>query len=346
MFQVEFNKRANKVTVKTFFSSAAWDLDKILFQLLKPSESTSLLAGFARISFKNRFLVAFRYCDDFKFNVILATRFENLASALMREIETFFQGSNEHDARDPREPVFGEIQAPGTDIWLSNCDRDVFGRKISPRIKARVYRLRKWQRHIRISDAMERNFTFALSELDRMASALSLPKNLRETASKIYRNAVKNHLIRGRSIEGVAAASIYASCRLCKIPRTLQEIAEVARVDKNEIERCYRFISHKLALNAGPTSPVEYISRFASGLKLSGKCQSTARHILQVASKKGLTSGRGPTGVAAAALYLASVLEKERRTQRDIAKIAQVTEVTVRNRFKELISKLNINIAD
>ncbi len=243
-------------------------------------------------------------------------------------------------------PLTFTIHDKGLSTIIDFRDRDVFGRKISPRIKAQVYRLRKWQRRIRVSDAMERNLTFALSELDRMASALSLPKNLRETASKIYRNAVKNHLIRGRSIEGVAAASIYASCRLCKIPRTLQEIADVARVDKKEIGRCYRFISHRLSLNAGPTSPVDYISRFASGLKLSGKCQARARHILQVAAKKGLTSGRGPTGVAAAALYLASVLEKERRTQRDIAKVAQVTEVTVRNRFKELIQKLNIQIVE
>ena len=243
-------------------------------------------------------------------------------------------------------PLTYTIHDKGLSTIIDFRDRDVFGRKISPRIKAQVYRLRKWQRRIRVSDAMERNLTFALSELDRMASALSLPKNLRETSSKIYRNAVKSHLIRGRSIEGVAAASIYAGCRLCKIPRTLQEIAEVARVDKKEIGRCYRFISNKLCLNAGPTSPVEYISRFASGLKLSGKCQSTARQILVVAAKRGLTSGRGPTGVAAAALYLASVVEKERRTQRDIAKVAQVTEVTVRNRFKELITRLNINIVE
>ncbi|MHA1369558.1 MAG: transcription initiation factor IIB [Promethearchaeota archaeon] len=243
-------------------------------------------------------------------------------------------------------PLTYTIHDKGLSTIIDFRDRDIFGRKISPRVKAQVYRLRKWQRRIRVSDALERNLTFALTELDRMASALCLPKNLRENASKIYRNAVKNHLIRGRSIEGVAAASIYASCRLCKIPRTLQEIAEVARVDKKEIGRCYRYISNKLKLNAGPTSPTEYISRFASGLKLSGKCQARARKILLVASKKGLTSGRGPTGVAAAALYLASVLEKERRTQRDIAKVAQVTEVTVRNRFKELITKLNIDIVD
>jgi transcription initiation factor TFIIB len=223
-------------------------------------------------------------------------------------------------------------------------DRDAFGRKISPRIKAQVYRLRKWQRRIRVSDAIERNLAFALSELSRMASVLSLPKNLRETSCKIYRNAVKNHLIRGRRIESVAAASIYASCRLCKIPYALQEIADVARVDKKEIGRCYSFISHQLVLNTAPTSPLDYIPRFASALKLSDKCQSTVRHILQVVSKKGIISGRGPTGLAAAALYLASVLENERRTQRDIAKIAGVTDVTVRNRLKELVSKLDIEI--
>ena len=60
--------------------------------------------------------------------------------------------------------------------------------------------------------------------------------------------------------------------------------------------------------------------------------------------EKGLTSGRGPTGVAAAALYIASVLLGERKTQRDVADIAGVTEVTIRNRYKELAEKLDIEI--
>ena len=223
-------------------------------------------------------------------------------------------------------------------------DRDVFGRKISPFNKVLAYRLRSWQRRVRDPNTTERTLVFALSELDRMASVLSLPRHLRETASKLYRIALKKHLIRGRSIEGVVAATIYISCRVHKIPRALQEIADVARVGKKEIGSCYRFISSKLVLNAGRTSPADYIARFASGLNFSGKCQSTACHILQLASKKGLTSGRGPTGLAAASLYLAGVLENERRTQREIAKIARVTEVTVRNRLKELILKLDIHI--
>ena len=243
-------------------------------------------------------------------------------------------------------PLTFTVHDKGLSTIIDFRDRDAFGRKISPRNKVLVYRLRKWQRRVRVSDTMERNLSFALNELDRMASALSLPRNSRETAAKLYRTALKNNLIRGHRIDAVAAASIYASCRLCKIPRALQEVAEVARVDKKEIGRCYRSISPMLALNAGPTSPADYIARFASSLKFSGKCQSTARHILQIASKKGLTSGRGPTAIAAASLYLAGVLENERRTQREIAKIAGVTDVTVRNRLKELVSKLDINITD
>ncbi|HME53182.1 MAG TPA: transcription initiation factor IIB [Candidatus Lokiarchaeia archaeon] len=240
-------------------------------------------------------------------------------------------------------PTF-TVHDKGLSTIIDFRDRDVFGRKLSPYNKILIYRLRRWQRRARCSDTTERTLIFALSELDRMASALSLPKHSRETASKLYRTALKKHLIRGRSIEGIVAASIYVSCRLHKIPRALQEIADVARVGKKDIGSCYRFLSTRLALNTTPTSSTDYIARFASGLRFSAKCQSTACHILQIASKKGLTSGRGPGGIAAAALYLAGVLENERRTQREIAKIARVTEVTVRNRLKELILKLDIHI--
>lgn len=178
----------------------------------------------------------------------------------------------------------------------------------------------------------------------RMASVLGLPKNLRETAAKVYRNAVKSHLIRGRSIEGVAAASLYASCRLCKIPRTLQEIADIARVDKKEIGRSYRFVASRLNLSSNPTKAIDYVARFVSELKLSSSVSKKAIEIIKLAERKGLTSGRGPTGVAAAAIYLAFIFFKERRTQRDIARVSQVTEVTVRNRFKELITRLNLDI--
>jgi len=235
------------------------------------------------------------------------------------------------------------------DKGLSTCidwkNKDIFGKEISAKIRGQIYRLRKWQSRIRVSDATERNLTFALSELDRMASNLDLQKNLRECSAKIYRDAVGAHLIRGRSIEGVAAASLYAACRRYKVPRTLNEIAEVARVDKKEIGRSFRFISRELDLNLNPTKALDFLTRFISELELSTECQNTAKKIIKIAELRGLTSGRGPTGLCAAAIYTASILTKERRTQRKIAKVSQVTEVTVRNRFSELILNLNLGIS-
>ncbi len=241
-------------------------------------------------------------------------------------------------------PMTYTIHDKGLSTMIDWRDRDSHGKDLTPKRRAQIYRLRKWQRRIRVSDATERNLAFALSELDRMASHLGLPRNVRETAAVIYRRAVEERLIRGRSIEGVAAAALYAACRECKVPRTLDEIAEVSRVGKKEIGRSYRFITRELLMHLRPTSPMDYVPRFGSELGLSGEVQSKAIELLKEASKKGLTSGRGPTGVAAAAIYIASVLCGERRTQRDVAEVARVTEVTVRNRYKELCEKLGLDV--
>ncbi len=236
------------------------------------------------------------------------------------------------------------IHDKGLSTMIDWRDRDSHGKDLTPKRRAQIYRLRKWQRRIRVSDATERNLAFALSEVDRMSSHLGLPRNVREAAAVIYRRAVEERLIRGRSIEGVAAAALYAACRECKVPRTLDEIAEVSRVSKKEIGRSYRFISRELLIHLRPTSPIDYIPRFGSELGLSGEVQSKAIELLKDAAKKGLTSGRGPTGVAAAAIYIASVQCGERRTQRDVADVARVTEVTVRNRYKELCEKLRLDV--
>jgi transcription initiation factor TFIIB len=154
-------------------------------------------------------------------------------------------------------PMTYMIHDKGLSTMIDWKNKDIFGKEISAKIRGQIYRLRKWQSRIRVSDATERNLTFALSELDRMASNLDLQKNLRESSAKIYRDAVGAHLIRGRSIEGVAAASLYAACRRFKVPRTLNEIAEVARVDKKEIGRSFRFISRELELNLNPTKALD-----------------------------------------------------------------------------------------
>lgn len=254
----------------------------------------------------------------------------------------------DHDQRMKRSrvgaPMTYTIHDKGLSTMIDWRNRDSYGKTISSKNRAQLYRLRKWQRRIRVSNATERNLAFALSELDRMASALGLSRNVRETAAVVYRKAVDKNLIRGRSIEGVAAAALYAACRQCNVPRTLDEIAEVSRVSRKEIGRTYRFVSRELAMKLMPTSPIDYIPRFCSGLNLKGEVQAKGIEILRQAAEKELTSGRGPTGVAAAAIYIASILCGDRRTQREVADVAGVTEVTIGNRYKELAEELDIEI--
>jgi transcription initiation factor TFIIB len=241
-------------------------------------------------------------------------------------------------------PMTYTIHDKGLSTVIDWRNKDSYGKDIGPKKRAEIYRLRKWQQRIRVSNATEKNLAFALTELDRVASRLNLPKNVRETAAVLYRKAVEKGLIRGRSIEGVAAAALYAACRQCKVPRTLDEIADSAKLNRKEIGRTYRFVSRELSITLRPTTPLNYVPRFSSELDLSGEVQSKAIEILKKAMDNELTSGRGPTGVAAAAIYIASVLLGERRTQREVADIAGVTEVTIRNRYKELAEKLDIEI--
>ena len=236
------------------------------------------------------------------------------------------------------------IHDKGLSTTIDWHDRDVFGKRIPQGQKAQIYRLRKWQRRIRVSDATERNLAFALSEISKIVNNLNLPKNILETASVIYRKAVKARLIRGRSIQGVTAAAIYVACRQCSIARTLDEVAQASTVPKKEVGRSYRFIIKELNYFIPPLKPSQYITKFSNQLTMQGKVEEIAHKILAGAKELKLTSGRGPTGIAAAASYIASVLTGERKTQREIAEIAQVTEVTIRNRYKELVERLQFVI--
>jgi len=241
-------------------------------------------------------------------------------------------------------PLTYTIHDKGLSTMIDWHDRDIYGKGLSPGQKAQVYRLRKWQRRIRVSDATERNLAFALSEITKIANTLNLPKNILETASLIYRKAVKEKLIRGRSIQGVTSAAIYLACRQCGLPRTLEEIAQASNVSKKEVGRSYRFLIKELDYFIPPLKPSQYVTKFSNQLTMQGKVEEIAHKILAAAKDLKLTSGRGPTGIAAAASYIASVLTGERKTQREIAEIAQVTEVTIRNRYKELVERLMFNI--
>ena len=241
-------------------------------------------------------------------------------------------------------PMTYTIHDKGLSTEISWKNKDSYGKTIPNRNRAQMYRLRKWQKRIRVSNATERNLSAALGELDRLCSALSLPRNVRETSALIYRKAVNKNMIRGRSIEDVVAASVYAACRQCNIPRTLDEIAVASKSGRKGIGRTYRYLSRELKLGMKPTKPQDYVQRFCSGLNLSIDVQNKAMEILKDAEEMELTSGRGPTGVAAGSIYISSILVNERRTQKEVADVSGVTEVTIRNRYKELVERLGIEV--
>jgi transcription initiation factor TFIIB len=222
-----------------------------------------------------------------------------------------------------------------TNIGWQN--KDAYGRSLSSSQRQKMQRLRTWNERFRTRDSKERNLKQALGEIDRMASALGLPKNVRETASVIYRRALEEDLLPGRSIEGVATAALYAAARQAGTPRSLDEMARVSRVDRMELTRTYRYVVRELQLEIQPADPRSYVPRFVSDLDRSDEVERQARELLETAQDRGITSGKSPVGLAAAAVYAAGLLANEKVTQSEVSEVANISEVTIRNRYKELL---------
>jgi len=229
-----------------------------------------------------------------------------------------------------------------TDIdWRS---KDAAGREIGLKKKIEMLRLRKWHIRARVQSSIERNLSQASIELERLGSQLGLPQYAMDRALEIYKKALETGLVRGRSIESVMAAAVYAACREKKIPRTLDEIAKYTRAGRKDVARCYRLLVRETQVKVPLPSPIDFAPRIGELLKLSTQTIKKAIEILKKAQEMGLTAGKDPAGLAAAAIYIAALLSGEVRTQKEVARAAQVTEVTVRNRYKELAKKLKIKL--
>ena len=241
-------------------------------------------------------------------------------------------------------PTTMTMHDKGLSTIIDWSGKDVYGRRLKPEQMAQAYRLRKWNRRSKVSGSSQRNLAYALSELTKDAYKLNLPKNVLETASVIYRQVVRKRFIRGRSIRGMAAASIYMACRQCKVVRTLEEVGNVSGISKKDCARNYRFLLRKLETQVPPVEAQRYVSKLVNHLHLSGNVENLAMNIIELATDLRLTSGRGPSGIASAAIYISCILCGERRTQAQLSKNAHVTEVTIRNRYQEIIQKISIDM--
>lgn len=218
-------------------------------------------------------------------------------------------------------------------------NQDANGNTLSSRQRQKMSRLRTWHSRTRARAPKERNLKQALTEIERMSSALGLPKPTRETASVIYRRALDENLLIGRSIEGVATATVYAAARQAGTPRSLDEVTVVSRVDKQPIMRTYRYVVRELELEIAPTDPLEYLPRLVSDLDLSDETERRSRELLTTVSEteESYLSGKHPVGLTAAAIYAGALLTSEELTQEEVGEVAAVSEVTIRDRYRELL---------
>ena len=219
--------------------------------------------------------------------------------------------------------------------------KDRYGKELSPEKKAQFSRLRRLQLQSRRSSGKERSLSTGLQEMHRMVSQLNIPKDVHEIAAVFYKTASSEGLMKGRSIEAMAAATIYIASRFYNVPRTLEEVSEAARVSKKEVARAERYLADELDINLKPASPSDYVPRFVSELGLDKDVENRILDVINLAEEKSLLSGRSPVSIAAAATYLVAKSRGEKVTQSDISDVSGVSEVTIRNRYQEIEEEID-----
>ena len=229
----------------------------------------------------------------------------------------------------------------GLSTVIGAANKDSTGKPLSASVRNSIERLRTWDSRTQAHSSADRNLRHALNEMDKLKDKLALTDSVIEKAAYIYRKAMERKLVRGRSIQGLVAACLYASCRNTETPRTLDDIAKGINIRRKDVARCYRLIFRELELKMPVVDPVKGVSRIASIADLSEKSKRKAIMILNQAKEMGMVAGKDPMGIAAAALYLACISTGEIKSQKTISIASGVTEVTIRNRCAGLRKMLN-----
>ena len=234
---------------------------------------------------------------------------------------------------DPDSPLIA-------DRFLStglNYNRDASGKLIDSQKRWEFFRLSNLDRR---RNSEIRNLRLALRELQRLTSQLGLGESISHMSSTIYRKCLKANLIRGRSIDVVMASSLYIACRKEEVAVTLKDIQERANASPKELSRCIRVVITELNIKPQNASSNALLQKLGNTLSVTMVTQNEAMKIIDEAKTRGITVGKNPMSIAAAALYIAGVRTGERRTQQQLAIAARTTPVTIRNRFKELMDIL------
>ena len=221
------------------------------------------------------------------------------------------------------------IHDMGLSTMINPINIDATGKPLSSAMKKSIDRLRTWNSRSQVNSSSDKNLRQALSEMDKLKDKLSLTDAVIEKAAYTYRKANEKKLVKGRSVNGLVAACVYAACRDAETPRTLDDVADGINVRRKDVARCYRLIFRELDLKVPIADPVNGVARIASEAGLGEKTKRKAIALLNKAKKIGMAAGKDPMGLAAAALYLACITDGGNTTQRSISDASGVTEVTI-----------------
>jgi transcription initiation factor TFIIB len=233
----------------------------------------------------------------------------------------------------------------GLSTIIGKTNRDARGKRIDAAMHSTMQRLRRWdsRTHIRTTSS-DRSLIQAFTELTMLKDKLGLPDAVVEKSAYMYRKAKSNGLTRGRTISGLVAACVYATCREMNTPRTLKDIAAAASISHKHLAKMYRLLLMKLDIKVPLADQTKCIAKVANKANLTEKTKRHAiRMMMDEVTKKQISAGKNPMGFAATILYISCLKTGENKTQTDIAAAAGVTDVTIRNRYKELKSKLELS---
>ena len=239
----------------------------------------------------------------------------------------------------------------GITTEISMSAKDFSGKSINTEIANQMHNLRKWQQRVRVSSPRERRLANVLAKIGEACNSLSLTKNVLETASMIYRNLDDKMDVKGKSVASISAATIYMACKQCDIVRSLDEICQglcAQKEVKAKVKLAARYYRTMVMEMGSFTAPIitidKYISKFANLSKTDVRVERLALEIAEKTKDNNIADGKAPNGIAAAYLYVASVLLGQNVLQRDVSSIAGVTEVTIRNRCKEILTSYQLKV--
>ncbi|MCP8309981.1 MAG: transcription factor IIB [Candidatus Methylarchaceae archaeon HK01M] len=221
--------------------------------------------------------------------------------------------------------------------------KDSHGISLSPYMRMSIKKMKKWQKRIRTASSEERSLSAVLSKINEISNNLNLPKTVTETAAHTYRILAKKKVAKSRSIMGMAGASIYLACRKCRVSRSLKEVSRATNADKRTIAKYYRLVLKETEKEyVPPLSLGKYISKLVNTIKIDPKVERLAIHLMSEISNSKIFDGKAPAGIAASFVYISSMLSGAHVPQREIAEAAEVTEVTIRNRSREILNNFMI----